>query len=102
MIPLDAHIRRANPRTAESDQYRILRRGYSYRRSPEVAGTQDVGHIFICFQRDVDRGFTTIQRRLAGEALERYTLPFGGGYYFVLPGISDGDDYLGRSMVQSV
>ncbi|MDQ0363785.1 hypothetical protein J2S42_000454 [Catenuloplanes indicus] len=26
-----------------------------------------------------------MQRRLAGEALERYTLPFGGGYYFVPP-----------------
>ena len=77
-IALDAHIRRANPRTQESQAHRILRRGYSYRRKPD-----DLGQIFICYQRDVEAGFATIQRRLAGEALERYTLPFGGGYYFV-------------------
>ncbi|GAB2941690.1 iron uptake transporter deferrochelatase/peroxidase subunit [Micromonospora polyrhachis] len=101
VIPLDAHIRRANPRTPESERHRILRRGYSYRRTPTVAGTQDVGHIFICFQRDVERGFATIQRRLSGEALERYTLPFGGGYYFVLPASTGADDYLGRTMLHS-
>lgn len=78
-IHLDAHIRRANPRTSESQHDRILRRGYSYRRT---AGT-DEGLIFICFQRDPERGFATIQRRLTGEALQRYVLPFGGGYFFV-------------------
>lgn len=85
VIALDAHIRRANPRTPQSEAHRILRRSYSYRRPPEVPGVADVGQIFVCYQRDVERGFATIQRRLAGEALERYTLPFGGGYYFVLP-----------------
>jgi len=78
-IPLDAHIRRANPRTAESDATRILRRSYSYR------GAADEGLLFICFQRDPERGFAATQRRLAGEALDRYVLPFGGGYFFVPP-----------------
>ena len=68
----------------ESRDHRILRRGYSYRREPD-----DAGQIFICYQRDVEAGFATIQRRLAGEALERYTLPFGGGYYFVPADLSD-------------
>lgn len=76
--PLDAHVRRAHARTG--DERRILRRGHSYRRTET-----DVGQIFVCFQRDVERGFATIQRRLAGEALEKYLLPFGGGYYFVPP-----------------
>ncbi|GGS58346.1 Dyp-type peroxidase [Actinokineospora fastidiosa] len=80
-IALDSHIRRANPRTPESQAHRVLRRGYTYRHSSE-----DVGQIFLCYQKDLERGFEAIQRRLAGEALERYTLPFGGGYYFVLPG----------------
>jgi deferrochelatase/peroxidase EfeB len=31
------------------------------------------------------QGFATIQRRLRGEALEKYVLPVGGGYFFVLP-----------------
>ncbi|BFU45531.1 Dyp-type peroxidase [Krasilnikovia sp. MM14-A1004] len=81
VTPLDAHIRRANPRTADSERHRILRRGYSY-----GAGS-DQGLIFICFQRDIEAGFATVQRRLDGEALERYVLPFGGGYYFVPPSL---------------
>jgi deferrochelatase/peroxidase EfeB len=84
-IAVDAHVRLANPRTPESMAHRIVRRSYSYRRAPEVAGVDDAGQIFVCYQRDVERGFATIQRRLAGEAMERYLLPFGGGYYFVLP-----------------
>lgn len=77
VTPLDAHIRRANPRRPEDEAHRILRRGYSYRRD------EDAGLLFICFQRDPDQGFAAVQRRLAGEALDRYVLPFGGGYYFV-------------------
>ncbi|MFC4853956.1 Dyp-type peroxidase [Actinophytocola glycyrrhizae] len=83
-IPLDAHIRRANPHTPESKNRRILRHSHTYRRSPD-----NVGQVFVCFQRDLERGFATIQRRLAGEALEKYLLPFGGGYYFVLPDPAD-------------
>ncbi|MEU4620129.1 Dyp-type peroxidase [Actinoplanes sp. NPDC023801] len=79
-IAVDAHIRLANPRTPDSMAHRILRHGYTYRLSAE-----NTGQIFICYQRDVEKGFATIQRRLAGEALERYLLPFGGGYFFVLP-----------------
>lgn len=92
VIPLDAHIRRANPRTRDSNAHRILRRGHSYYRSDT-----DAGQIFVCFQRDVELGFATIQRRLAGEALEKYLLPFGGGYYFVLPGKSG--DFVGSTML---
>jgi deferrochelatase/peroxidase EfeB len=83
-IPLTAHMRRANPRTPDAQAHRILRRGWSYRRPNDAAG-EHVGQIFTCYQRDVEKGFATIQRRLAGEALERYLLPYGGGYYFVPP-----------------
>ncbi|BCJ55383.1 peroxidase [Actinoplanes sp. NBRC 14428] len=79
VTPVDAHIRRANPRTPEVAAHRILRRGYSYRKD----GSE--GLIFVCFQRDPEQGFAAAQRRLAGEALDRYVLPFGGGYYFVPP-----------------
>ncbi|MEV6598726.1 Dyp-type peroxidase [Actinoplanes sp. NPDC051346] len=93
-IALNAHIRRANPRTPEAAAHRILRRGWSYRNGP--AGADDVGQIFVCYQKDVEMGFATVQRRLAGEALEKYLLPFGGGYYFVPPA---GASYPGEAML---
>ncbi|MBM7492567.1 hypothetical protein JOD64_003789 [Micromonospora luteifusca] len=38
------------------------------------------------FQADLDRGFVAVQRRLASEALGKYVLTFGGGYFFVPAG----------------
>ena len=88
VTPLDAHIRRANPRTPESLAHRILRRGYSYRRDG------DEGLVFVCYQKDLERGFVATQRRLDGEALQKYVLPFGGGYFFTLPGGKLGESLL--------
>lgn len=101
VIALDAHIRRANPRTPETRGNRILRRGYSYRRAGQVPGAGDEGLVFVCFQRDLEQGFNTIQRRLAGEALGRYILPVGGGYFFVLPGAdpADSTDFVGKRLL---
>lgn len=89
-LPVDSHIRRARP---VDEKHRILRRGYPF--------TDEPGQLFICYQRDLEQGFAATQRRLAGEELEKYVLPFGGGYFFALPGV-DGtmEDYLGRSMVE--
>jgi deferrochelatase/peroxidase EfeB len=100
ITPLDAHIRRANPRTPGTEANRILRRSYSYRRGRDAAGRPDEGLIFICFQQDLERGFATVQRRLRGEALEKYVLPFGGGYFFVLPAASPGG-YLGQQLLEA-
>jgi deferrochelatase/peroxidase EfeB len=103
VVPLDAHIRRANPRTAKTDGSRILRRGYSYRNQPDGQGRADEGLVFGCFQQDLDRGLVTVQRRSAGEALSKYILPFGGGYYYVLPGVDDTaqGDFLGRGLLDA-
>jgi deferrochelatase/peroxidase EfeB len=100
ITPLDAHIRRANPRTPETEANRILRRSYSYRRGRDGAGRPDEGLLFVCFQQDLERGFATIQRRLRGEALEKYVLPFGGGYFFVLPAAPPGG-YLGQQLLEA-
>jgi deferrochelatase/peroxidase EfeB len=100
ITPLDAHIRRANPRTPGTETSRILRRSYSYRRGTDAAGQPDEGLVFVCFQQDLERGFATVQRRLRGEALERYVLPFGGGYFFVLPAAPPGG-YLGQQLLEA-
>ncbi len=98
-IPLDAHIRLANPRTTESEQNLILRRGFNYSRGFDGAGRLDQGLAFIAYQRSLQKGFLTVQSRLKGEPLEEYIMPVGGGFFFVLPGITGSDRFLGDRLV---
>ena len=98
-IPHDAHIRLANPHTPEAMRTRILRRPYNYSRGVTRAGQLDMGLIFICFQRSLREGFIAIQERLNGEPLEEYIKPVGGGYFFVLPGVTGPDRFLGQELL---
>ncbi|WP_182085925.1 iron uptake transporter deferrochelatase/peroxidase subunit [Aureimonas sp. ME7] len=96
---LDAHIRLANPRDAGSQASLMLRRPFNYSNGVTKNGQLDQGLLFISYQADLERAFIAVQRRLDGEPLEEYVKPVGGGYFFTLPGVRDGDDYLGRSLI---
>ncbi|WP_147198502.1 iron uptake transporter deferrochelatase/peroxidase subunit [Pantoea sp. CCBC3-3-1] len=101
VIPMDAHIRLANPRTPETQENLMLRRGYSYSLGVSNAGQLEMGLLFVCYQHDLEKGFLAVQKRLNGEALEEYIKPVGGGYFFVLPGVIDDKHFLGQALLQA-
>jgi deferrochelatase/peroxidase EfeB len=90
VIPIDAHVRLASA-TSNAGQ-RILRRGYSYSEPTEAGSGQiDAGLFFICFQRDPERQFIPIQRRLAAsDALNHHTLHTASAIFACPPGCRPG------------
>lgn len=99
--PLDAHIRLANPRTADSQTSLMLRRPFNYSNGVTKNGQLDQGMLFIAYQADLEASFIAVQKRLEGEPLEEYVKPVGGGYFFTLPGATDDHDYLGSGLMKA-
>jgi len=101
LTKLDAHIRLANPRTAQTEKNLILRRPFNYSNGVNKNGQLDMGLLFICYQADLEQGFIAVQTRLNGEPLEEYLKPVGGGYFFTLPGVTGDQDFIGRTLLNA-
>ena len=101
LTKLDAHIRLANPRTAKTQANLILRRPFNYSNGVNKNGQLDMGLLFICYQADLEKGFISVQTRLNGEPLEEYLKPVGGGYFFTLPGVTEPQDFIGRTLLDA-
>ena len=67
---------------------RILRRGYAYTDGTDPqTGLLDAGLFFVAFQKDPQKQFVALQRRLGTDALNEYIQHTGSGVYAVLPGV---------------
>ena len=77
----------------------LLRRGFSYSRGVDGAGQLDQGLAFVSYQRRLAH-FLAASERLKGEPLEEYIQPEGGGFFFVLPGVTRDGDWLGRTLLE--
>ncbi len=98
VIPVDAHVRLASA-SANSGE-RILRRGYSFTDGvDESLGELEAGLFFICFQREPQRQFVAIQRRLGSlDALNEYIKHVGSAVFAVPPGARSGG-YVGETLL---
>ena len=97
-IPIDAHVRLASAEL--NDGERILRRGYSFTDGvDESLGELEAGLFFICFQRDPQRQFVAIQRRLgSSDSLNEYIKHVGSAVFAVPPGARRGG-YVGETLL---
>jgi deferrochelatase/peroxidase EfeB len=97
-IPVDAHVRLASAQA--NDGERILRRGYSFTDGvDESLGELEAGLFFIAFQRDPEKQFVAIQRRLgSNDALNEYIKHVGSAVFAVPPGASS-SGYVGETLL---
>ena len=102
VTPLTAHIRLANPRNgAESENERILRRGYSFHDGLASDGTFDAGLAFVAYQRDPRRQFITMQTRLAAsDALNEYITHTASAIFVIPPGTTAAG-FIGETLLGS-
>jgi dye decolorizing peroxidase len=96
-VPLRSHARAAHPSFTGSAL--MLRRGYMFDNGP-IDGGEDVGLMFICFQRDLDTFVKTQQRLDEQDDLMDYVTPTASASFLILPGFS-ADRPLGSSLLAS-
>jgi deferrochelatase/peroxidase EfeB len=99
-IPLDSHIRLANPDGRRGLGAPLIRRAFNYSNGATRSGQLDMGLLFVSYQNSLRDGFIAVQQRLNGEPLEEYIKPYGGGFFFALPGIPGPDDILGGALLR--
>lgn len=97
VIPRNAHVRLASAQ--ENEGVRILRRGYSFTDGVDQSlGELEAGLFFIAFQRDPEKQFVALQRKLGvHDALNEY-IHHVGSALFAVPGGTKPGGYVGEGL----
>ena len=99
LIPVDAHIRFANPETHGGAK--MLRRGYNFTDGTDGLGHLDAGLFFICFVRDAHTQFVPVQRLLSSrDPMMEYVEHTGSALFACPPGVSAGG-YWGQALFEA-
>jgi dye decolorizing peroxidase len=89
VIPNFAHVRRASP-TNPSE--RFFRRPFNYEVGTSADGTPDVGLLWTAYQRDVNKQYLPVQRRLDSfDLLSKWTTPIGSSVWGIAHGVTKGN-----------
>jgi deferrochelatase/peroxidase EfeB len=98
VIPPRAHVRLAS--ATENDGVRILRRGYSFTDGVDQAlGELEAGLFFIAFQRDPEKQFVALQRKLGQfDKLNEYIRHVGSAV-FAVPGGTKPGGFVGEGLL---
>jgi deferrochelatase/peroxidase EfeB len=97
VIPANSHVRLASAQ--ENDGLQILRRGYSFTDGVDQSlGQLEAGLFFIAFQRDPEKQFVALQRKLGvNDALNEYIKHVGSAVFAVPGGVEKGG-YVGEAL----
>lgn len=98
LIAEKSHMRLAHPDS--NSGAKILRRGYNFVDGSDGLGQLSAGLFFICYQRDPEKQFITIQRSLAGlqnDLMNEYIVHISSGI-FACPGGLGNSGYWGDKL----
>lgn len=98
VIPANSHVRLASAK--ENGGLQILRRGYSFTDGvDQTVGDLEAGLFFIAFQRDPEKQFVALQRKLGViDALNEYIKHVGSAVFAVPRGAEKGG-FVGDSLL---
>ena len=99
LINADSHVALMHPDNNRGR--RMLRRGYNYLEGVDYLGRLDAGLFFIAFVRDPAEGFIPVLSRMSKDLLTEYLQHVASSVYLVLPGIGQGDAYVGQRLLAS-
>lgn len=96
VIPRNSHVALAHQ---QNPNEQFLRRPYNYDEPPAPGEVSDSGLLFAAYQRDIDKQFLPVQRRLAdSDAMNRWITPIGSAVYVIPPGVQPGG-YIGEQLL---